>query len=476
MSASGRIVKMSYRKHRQIMPDLGGGVLGIEHDPREIWENTCKVVGDVAAGRSIAAVGIANQGETVMVWNRETGEPLYNAIVWQDCRTQPWMDALRTDTSVVRIMHERTGLRPDAYFSASKIRWLLDHVPEAARLLRRGKLCAGTLDAWLIYKLTGGAAFVTDPGTAARTLLYDIHALRYDPDLLELFGVPQQILPEVTEGPFGTVVEPVAASGAPIAASMVDQPAAVYGLGCLRPGDVKATYGTGCFIYTNCGSKAPVNANGMLSTIAWSRRGKPVYALDGGIFAAGSVLEYLVDRLGILANVTRVDSVLKRHPSSGSVVCVPAFAGLAAPYWRRDAKAAFLGLDLGTSPGMLVRAALEGVACRVAQVVRAMEGCCAGNRIRSLKVDGGLTRSAEFLQIQADMLGVPVAVAANPDSTVLGACYMAARNMGIWDSDQKVLQLSKARALVRPRIGAAERKERMAHFNAACDLVASWKS
>ncbi|MEX0330394.1 MAG: glycerol kinase [Puniceicoccaceae bacterium] len=475
MNSRGQVESSAYRKHQQIMPDLGNGIRGVEHDPMEIWNNTREVVEAVIANHDIAAIGIANQGETVMLWNRKTGEPLHNAIVWQDQRTQDWMDELRNDASLVKHVATTTGLRLDAYFSASKISWLLKNVPSAGKLLESGDLCAGTLDAWLIYKLTGGKSFVTDPSTVARTLLFDIHKQEYDEQLLSLFQIPSRILPEVVDRDFGTVSTIAGLEGVPIAASLVDQTGAVFGQGCLQPGDLKATYGTGCFVFMNTGPDPALNDSGLLSVIAWSRDAEVTYALDGGIFTAGAVVEYLSSQLGFLKDASELDSILEKTPTSGSVVCVPAFAGLAAPFWERGAKAAFFGMDLSTPSEVLVRAAMEGIACRVVQVVRAMEAA-ASTKVRSLRVDGGLVRSREFAQIQADLLGLPVSVLENPEATVMGVCYMAARMAGIWESDQAVLDCVRIARTVYPNCEAKSRDALNSRFDNACEIVKNFKS
>ena len=475
MNSLGKVQKSAYRKHQQIMPLLKDGLRGVEHDPMEIWNNTQTVIESIISSRDISAIGIANQGETVMLWDRKSGKPLHNAIVWQDQRTRSWMDELRGDPVLAKQVSTKTGLRLDAYFSASKISWLLNNVQSARSVLERGDLCAGTLDAWLIFKLSGGESFVTDPSTAARTLLFNIHKMEYDEELLSLFQIPSEVLPKVVDRDFGIVSAIPGLEGVPIAANLVDQAGAVFGQGCLQPGDIKATYGTGCFVFMNSGPDPAVNDNGLLSVIAWSRNNEVTYALDGGIFTAGAVVEYLSHQLGFLKDSSELDAILKETPSSGSVVCVPAFAGLAAPFWERGAKAAFFGIDLSTPREILVRAALEGIACRVVQVVRAMEAATS-THIRSLRVDGGLVRSSEFVQIQADMLGKPVEILENPEATVLGVCYMAARLSGIWETDQAVLDCVRIARTVYPECDANIRDSLNSRFDHACDIVKNFRS
>jgi glycerol kinase len=476
MDARGQTLSLVQRPHRQIYPREGW----VEHDAGEIWENvrraTVEAVERASAASRLAGIGIANQGETVALWDRESGRPLGPAIVWQDTRTQDDMERLARDEPTARRVRETTGLAPDAYFSASKIQWLLDHVPEARALAARGRLCAGTLDAWVVWKLTGGGSFVTDASTAARTLLFDIHALRYDPWLLELFDVPAAILPEVrrSDSALGTV-RGVDASldGIPISAGLVDQPAALFGQGCLGAGQAKATYGTGCFVYVNTGGAARPSAHGLLTTIAWQREAGTVYALDGGIFAAGSVLEWLV-RVGLLSDPEEADALLASAPmASADVVCVPALAGLAAPYWDRSARASWMGMGLGSSRADLVGAALEGVACRVAQVVGAMERD-SGLTIDTLRADGGLTACRSLMQMQADLLGVPIELAADAEATLRGICFLAARATGVCKDDDEIHRIRRPGRIVAPEASPAERLRRLARFEGAVALVQEW--
>jgi glycerol kinase len=475
MDGRGRTLSAVQLPHRQGYPREGW----VEHDASEIRDNVRRAIVEAVEGAGararLAGLGIANQGETVVLWDRESGRPLAPAIVWQDTRTQDEMETLACDEAAARRIRETTGLAADAYFSASKIRWLLDHVAEARPLAEQGRLCAGTLDAWLIWNLTAGESFVTDASTAARTLLFDIHALRWDPWLLELFDVPEAVLPAVrrSDEGFGTVrgMGP-GLDGTPIVAGLVDQPAALFGQGCLGPGQAKATYGTGCFVYLNTGGSPRPSAHGLLTTIAWQRASGTTYALDGGVFAAGSVLEWLA-RLGLVSDPGEVDSLLAAAPpSSDEVTCVPALAGLAAPYWDRSARASWLGMGLGSGRSDLVRAALEGVACRVAQVVRAMERD-SGLAIDSLRADGGLTGCHALMQMQADLLGAPVEVAADAETTLRGVCFLAARAAGVWEDDEEVRRHREPARIVQPG-PAVDRHARLARFERAVALVQEW--
>jgi glycerol kinase len=493
VSEDGRVLSHAYRGHVQHTPRPGW----VEHDAAEIWRNTCAVieaaVAEAAAAR-IDALAIANPGETVLLFDRETGEPLHNALVWQDLRVQPEMERMARDEAVARRVSEITGLRLDAYFSAGKIRWLLDNVPRAQPLLARGRLAIATIDAFLIHRLTGGRAFVTDASTAARTLLFDIRANRYDPWLLELFGVPLRALPEVRDsvGAFGSVSRfsdsipdstagPLAdaIAGTPILVGLVDQPAAMVGHACLDEGDIKATYGTGCFVYRHTGSRPWASTQGLLSTVAWRRDGSTTYALDGGVFAAGSVLGWLRDRLGFGDTAAELDSLAASTHDTGGVVCVPALAGLAAPHWDRSARAVWLGMTLSTSRAHLVRAAFEGIAAQVAEVVRAM-AVDSTLDVTRLRVDGGLTESAVLMQMQADLLGVPVEVSAEPEATVMGACYLALTALGCWRDDGEIRERVAARngamRAYEPQIDQAAREDRLSRFARAVELTRSWGS
>lgn len=476
MDRGGRMRSLVQLPHRQSYPREGW----VEHDAVEIWDNVrrsmIQAAEQASAGARLAGVGIANQGETVLVWDRETGAPLAPAIVWQDVRTQAEMEELGRDAAAARRIRETTGLAADAYFSASKIRWLLDHVTPARALAAQGRLCVGTIDAWIVWKLTAGRSFVTDASTAARTLLFDIRALRYDPWLLELFAVPAAVLPEVrrSDERLGDVSGVDASlDGVPVVAGLVDQPAALFGQGCLAAGEAKATYGTGCFVYLNTGGAPRPSRHGLLTTIAWQREGGTTYALDGGVFAAGSVVEWLV-RLGLLSDAAEIDALLaSARAAHDEVTCVPALAGLAAPYWDRAARASWLGMGLGSDRADLVRAALEGIACRVAQVARAMEQD-AELAIDALRVDGGLTGCAALMQMQADLLGVPVEVAAEAEATLRGACFLAARAAAVWTDDGEVRARRRAGRVIEPKAPDAERRDRLARFERAVALAREW--
>jgi glycerol kinase len=479
MGADGEVLATAYAAHRQHYPQPGW----VEHDPAEIWAavvaTAAAAVRGAPSGTRIEAIGLANQGETVMAWDRASGEPLHPALVWQDQRTEAFVQELAQDPAFAGTVEELTGLRLDAYFSAPKMRWLLDHVPAVAQAAAAGKLCLGTLDAWMIWRLTGGRRFVTDPSTAARTLLFDIRRRSYDSGLLGRFGVPRAALPEIaaSDGEFGVAALPEAGlAGVPIRASVVDQPAAMVGHGCLAAGDLKATYGTGCFVYLHTGAAPRPSRHGLLATVVWERAGATSYALDGGVLAAGSVVTWLRDRLGLIKDEQEIDSLLATLPTAGGGVlaCVPALAGLGAPHWRREARGAFLGLDLGSDRRDLVRAALAGIAWQVVDVVRAM-AADSGMQVVRLKADGGLTRSRSMMQLQADALGIPVEVVAEPEATAMGVCYLAARAAGLWTSDAEITRRIKVAETFQPRTSPAERTAAEQRYRRALAVVQGWR-
>lgn len=477
IDSDGEIIGSAYKSHRQFRPQPGW----VEQDPDELWRNACALVNQVVvesgvSADAIAGIGLANQGESVVMWNLETGEALYPVVVWQDTRTQTAVEALADDEPTASEIVRRTGLELDSYFSASKIRWLLDHAPNAAELLRQNRLACGTLDSWLIWKLTGGQAFVTDVSTASRTLLFNIHTLAWDEWLLKLFDIPLEILPAVQEttGEFGRVSHPdMRCQNAPIVASLVDQPAAMVGHGCLSAGQIKATYGTGCFINLNTGADPVASQHRLLTLLAWQREGQPTYGLDGGVFTAAASLNWLRDQLEWFTDHQAVDDLCARVPDSGGALWIPAQIGLGAPYWNRAVRGAWLGIGLATSQAHLVRATLEGIAARVAQIVRAMLADT-GLSIAALRADGGLTNSAAMMQIQADLLGCPVEVVANREATTSGVCALAARAAGLWESDETIRQQARIAKTYEPVMSEDERDAMLDRFARAVRHLEAW--
>jgi glycerol kinase len=435
----GRVRAVAQREFTQIFPNTGW----VEHDPAEIWTSQFGVAVDALrqAGlktSDIAALGITNQRETTIIWDRATGEPIHNAIVWQDRRTAEFCEQLKKDGAGPSVQRT-TGLLIDAYFSASKIRWLLDHVPGARARAEAGQLAFGTVDTWLIWKLTGGARHVTDVSNASRTMLFDIRTLRWAPDLLRLFGVPAAILPEVRSSSevYGQVTAPELA-GIPIAGVAGDQQAALFGQMCRTPGMSKNTYGTGCFLLQNIGTTPTASRRQLVTTVAWQVGGRTDYALEGSVFIGGAVVQWIRDALKLIRTAPEIEALAASVPDNGGVYFVPAFAGLGAPHWDPFARGAILGLTRGTTGGHIARAAIESIAFQVADLLDAMSAD-AGIALGELRVDGGASSNNMLLQLQADLLGVPVVRPAVTETTALGAAYLAGLGVGFWGSADDIM-------------------------------------
>ncbi|RTH15239.1 glycerol kinase, partial [Thermus scotoductus] len=423
-SLEGRPVAMAQREFRQLYPRPGW----VEHDPLEIWESQLGVAQEAlrqagVEAREVVALGLTNQRETTLVFERGTGRPLYNAIVWQDRRTASLCQELKAQ-GLEPLFRERTGLLLDPYFSGTKLAWLLENVPGLRGKAERGEALFGTVDTWLLYRLTGGKVHATDLSNASRTLLFNLHTLSWDEELLEVFRVPRAMLPEVrpSDGDFGETLPELFGRAIPIRGVLGDQQAALFGQAALERGEGKCTYGTGAFLLLNTGERPVPSPKGLLSTVAWSVRGKVSYALEGSVFMAGAVVGWL-QGLGLIRESAEVEALAREVADSGGVYLVPAFTGLGAPYWDPYARGAILGLTRGTTKAHLARAALEGVAFQMVDVVRTMEE--AGTPLKELRVDGGMVENALFLQIQADLLGVPVLRPKVTETTALGAALMA---------------------------------------------------
>jgi len=432
---AGTIKAVAQKEFGQIFPQPGW----VEHDPNEIWATQLAVAGEAMARASIhagdvAAIGITNQRETTLVWDRATGEPIANAIVWQDRRTASACDALRARGLEPRIT-EKTGLVLDAYFSATKLVWLLDNVPGARARAAAGGLAFGTIDTWLVWKLSGGAAHVTDASNASRTLLYDIHERKWDEDLLELFGVPAALLPQVcaSSGIAARTADNLFPARIPIAGIAGDQQAALFGQRCSHPGMVKNTYGTGCFMLMHTGGEPVPSRNKLVTTVACSAGGAREYALEGSVFIGGAVVQWLRDGLGIIKSSAEIERLAGSVADNGGVYLVPAFAGLGSPHWDPYARGAILGLTRGASAGHIARAALESIVYQTADVLEAMESD-SGIRLKELRVDGGAARNDALMQFQADVLGVRVVRPRIHETTALGAAYLAGLGVGFWKS------------------------------------------
>ena len=431
----GQAKAVAQKEFTQIFPKPGW----VEHNPMEIWSSQAAVIAEAITsidinGLDIAGIGITNQRETTIVWDAETGEPVYNAIVWQDRRTSEYCDSLK-EKGLTDTIRSKTGLIIDAYFSATKIRWILENVPHAREKAEQGKLRFGTVDTWLIWMLTRGEVHVTDVSNASRTMVYNIHNLCWDKELLELFGIPESMMPQVKSSSeiYGYTKTTLFAHEVPVAGIAGDQQAALFGQMCTEPGSVKNTYGTGCFLLMNTGEKPIMSRNNLLTTIAWKIGDKVNYALEGSIFVAGSVVQWLRDGLGIIRSSSEVEALAASVPDNGGVYYVPALTGLGAPYWDQYAKGCIYGLSRGTTAAHIARAALEGIAFQTMDIVNAMEKD-AGVKLAELKVDGGASRNNLLMQFQADILNTSVIRPKVTETTALGAAYLAGLAVGFWES------------------------------------------
>lgn len=444
---AGSIISIAQKEFTQLYPQPGW----VEHDAAEIWATQLAVAVEAVSkaglkATDIAAIGITNQRETTVVWDRETGTPIHNAIVWQDRRTAAFCDELKVNSD--KLIQEKTGLIVDAYFSATKIRWILDNVEGARQKAQEGKLAFGTIDTWLVWKLTGGKVHATDITNASRTMLFNIHTCTWDDELLKLLDVPASMLPQVRSSSevFGETDQQILAAQIPIAGIAGDQQAALFGQMCTEKGMVKNTYGTGCFMLMNIGDKPILSKNNLVTTIAWKIDGKVQYALEGSIFIGGAVVQWLRDGLGIIKKSEDVEALAKKVTDNGGVYLVPAFAGLGAPYWDQHARGTIVGITRGTTSGHIARAALESIALQTMDVLTAMQAD-AGAPIKELRVDGGATSNDLLLQIQANVLQATVIRPEITETTAIGAAYLAGLAVGFWkniDEIKKQWKLNKS--------------------------------
>jgi glycerol kinase len=431
---SGAIISIAQKEFTQFFPRPGW----VEHDPFEIWSSQIAVATEAIlkaqlTPKDIAAIGITNQRETTIVWDKQTGKPVYNAIVWQDRRTAAFCESLKEEYASV-IQH-KTGLIIDAYFSASKINWILDNVQGAKEKALKGELAFGTVDSWLVWNLTGGKVHVTDVTNASRTMLFNIDTLQWDKELLDLFSVPEQMLPRVHSSSevYGETAGDILASQIPIAGIAGDQQAALFGQMCIHPGMVKNTYGTGCFMLMNIGDRPTLSKNNLVTTVAWKVNDRVQYALEGSIFIGGAVVQWLRDGLKIIGSSNEVEELAKKVSDNGGVYMVPAFAGLGAPHWKQEAKGTIVGITRGTTSAHIARAALESIALQTMEVLKAMQAD-AGSLIKELRVDGGACVDDLLMQIQADVLNAVVVRPAVTENTAMGAAYLAGLGVGFWTS------------------------------------------
>ena len=473
---AGSIHAVAQREFRQIFPQSGW----VEHDPAEIWESQHGAAREVIskAGIStseVAAIGITNQRETAILWDRRTGQPIHNAIVWQDRRTSGFCDQLKRDGHLAAVQ-QRTGLVIDAYFSGSKVRWLLDNVPGARQRAERGELAFGTVDSWLLWKLTGGAIHATDASNASRTMLYNIHARQWDDELLKSLSVPRSVLPQVRSSSevYGQTAAGVFDRPIPIAGIAGDQQAALFGQACFSRGLAKNTYGTGCFMLMNIGEKAAASRHNLLTTVAWEIGGQTEYALEGSVFIGGAVVQWLRDGLGIVQSAAEIEKLAASVPDSGGVYIVPAFAGLGAPHWDQYARGTITGITRGTGRAHFARAALESIAFQVADVLDVMRQD-SGVEMAELRVDGGASANDLLLQFQADLLGVPVVRPKVTETTALGAAYLAGLAVGYWKSRQEVQGKWAVQRRFEPKMDRAEAQHRRARWTEALRRSRDWE-
>jgi glycerol kinase len=471
----GQIRSVAQKEFTQIFPQPGW----VEHDPNEIWSTQAGVAAEATAkmginGTNIKAIGITNQRETTIVWDRITGEPVYNAIVWQDRRTAAFCDELKNE-GLAGLVRSKTGLVIDAYFSGSKVRWILDNVPGARAKAESGELAFGTVDSWLVWKFTRGNVHATDVTNACRTMLFNIRTLEWDDELLRIFNIPKSMLPEVKQSSeiYGETATTIFASKIPIAGIAGDQHAALFGQMCIDNGMVKNTYGTGCFMLMNIGDSFIESKNNLLTTIAWKIDGKTQYAFEGSIFIAGAVVQWLRDGLGVIKTSAEVEKLALSVPDTGGVYFVPAFAGLGAPYWDPEARGTIVGLTRGTTAGHIARAALQSIAYQTMDVLKAMEAD-AGVPIRELRVDGGATANNLLMQFQANLLQCKVIRPNVVETTALGAAYLAGLAVGYWKSQDEIRELWQAERIFEPVADSPEVQKGVAGWKRAIRATQAW--
>ena len=471
----GNIVSVAQKEFTQYFPKPGW----VEHDPLEIWSSQASTAAEATTkkgiyGADIAAIGITNQRETVVVWDRKTGKPVYNAIVWQDKRTSNYCDELKSQGKS-KLIRQKTGLVIDSYFSGTKVKWILDNVEGARKKAEAGDLIMGTIDSWLIWNMTKGELHITDVTNASRTLLFNINTLEWDDELLELFNIPKSMLPQVKQSSeiYGSTNPNFFASKIPIAGIAGDQQAALFGQMCTKPGMVKNTYGTGCFMLMNIGEKPIVSENNLLTTVAWSINGKTHYALEGSIFIAGAVVQWLRDSLKIIKKSEDVEKLAASVDSTEGVYLVPAFAGLGAPYWNQHAKGSIFGLTRGSTDAHIARAALESIAFQTMDVLKAMEADSKIS-IKELRVDGGATVNNLLMQFQADVLNTSTVRPKVIETTVMGAAYLAGLAVGFWESLEEIQEIWQIDANFDPTTERKEIEQNIKGWYRAIDAVEYW--
>ncbi|MEN8162665.1 MAG: glycerol kinase GlpK [Acidobacteriota bacterium] len=467
LGQDGSVLGRAYAEFNQYYPEPGW----VEHDPEEIWVVSLEVMGNAIEAANLGAgdlkaIGITNQRETTIIWDRKTGVPLHPAIVWQSRQTTDICEQIKAD-GLEPMIHERTGLVMDPYFSGSKARWILDCYPHARSRAAAGELLFGTIDSWLLYRLTGGEVHATDPTNASRTLFFNIRSQRWDPELLEIFGVPEAMLPEVrpSAGIFGhTINQGGLPAGIPVAGIAGDQQAALYGQGCWQPGMSKNTYGTGCFVMVNTGKTPQTSSCGMLTTICCDAHGQPAYALEGSIFTAGAAVQWLRDELGLIGSAVETEEVAARIGDTQGVYVVPAFTGLGAPYWDMHARGAIVGLTRGAGRDQIIRATLDSIAYQTRDVIEAMN-CDGYAAVTELRADGGASANNHLMQFQADLLGIPVVRPKLLETTAAGAAFLAGLGSGFWQGHEELENVCRIDRTFTPEMDSAQRDK----------LYAGWK-
>ena len=467
----GEIVKTAQQEFPQIYPKPSW----VEHDPQAIWDAQLKVAREAAEGYKLAGIGITNQRETTVVWDKETGKPIYNAIVWQDRRTSRFCDELREEGFANTIL-EKTALVTDAYFSGTKVKWILDNVEGAREKAEAGKLAFGTIDSFLVWKLTGGRLHITDVSNACRTMLYDIHKKWWSTTITDRFDIPKAMLPQVVSSSmvYGETEPEIFGVSVPIAGIAGDQQAATFGQACYEAGLAKHTYGTGGFMLMNTGTKPTPSKNNLLTTVAWRIGEEPTqYALEGGVFIAGAAVQWLRDEMQLISTAAESESVATSVDSSDGVYVVPAFVGLGAPYWDQYARGTIIGLTRGSGRAQIVRATLESIAYQTRDVLEAMKAD-SGLELPALRVDGGAVSNDFLMQFQADILGVPVQRPAVTETTALGAAYLAGLAVGYWDSQEEIEKQWRVDSTFEPKMGADEREKLYAGWQKAVGRSRDW--
>lgn len=471
----GNIISQAQKEFRQLFPQPGW----VEHDAEEIWSTQYGTMAEAVAKaninmKQIAGIGITNQRETTVVWDKSSGQPIYNAIVWQDRRTASDCDKLKS-AGWAETIQQKTGLIIDAYFSATKLKWILDNVTGAREKAINGELAFGTIDSWLTWKLTNGEVHVTDVSNASRTMLYNIHSLQWDEELLKLFDIPASILPEVKPSSkiYGVTGSIIPDSRIPIAGIAGDQQAALFGQLCTQPGMVKNTYGTGCFMLMNTGGKAIASKNNLLTTIAWQIDNKTEYALEGSVFIAGAVVQWLRDELKIIRTSAEIEKLAAQVKDTDGVYIVPAFAGLGAPHWNQYARGSIFGLTRGSSNAHIARAALDSIAYQTFDVLKAMEAD-AGIHIKELRVDGGATVNNQLMQFQSDILNTKVVRPKITETTALGAAYLAGLAVGYWKNVEEIQQQWQADKSFSPSMDDEKRNELVKGWQRAVNASIEW--